>query len=352
MEGDIVWIVEIKLPLKIFGSEEFFLTGWVYDTSVENVTSHFPWIRSLHPETEFAPEKLTRNEWKEDFEALYYIVKYNYPYLWVNERQYRYNWLDLEDYYMKRLNEIETNEEFLDLTREAVRALQNGHTQIVTYESLKKYREIMTGKALWSEILNENIIEANKYWEELWRYSCPEVLFSYIGGEYVAVDGIGDWEEKYQIKKGAKVLKINGKNVDEAINLVKKKTQVWYDCDRDKLFMEYLNPTVFGENTTFTIKRVNGTIVTRTIECVSEDPYKEYFKSNAPNLEFKKWEHKRVAYIRIRSFSLEKMEEDKSKLLEFYKSIEDYDVLIIDLRGNEGGNDIYWKENYTGKKTL
>jgi len=128
LEGFALRIVEIKVPLTVLDGEGFFLTGWVYDNLVKNTISHFPWIRSLYPETGFDPEKLTKNEWKEDFEALYYIVKYNYPYLWVKERTHGYNWLDLKDYYMERLDEVETNEEFLDLMREAVQSLQNGHT--------------------------------------------------------------------------------------------------------------------------------------------------------------------------------------------------------------------------------
>ena len=333
IEGDALWTVEIALPLADLDSEGFFLTGWVYDTSVKNITSHFPWIRSLYPEADFDPE-LTKNEWKEDFEALYYIIEYNYPYLWVKERTHGYNWLDLREEYMGRLEKIETNEEFLDLMREAVQTLQNGHTRIYPPKWIN-FEE-------WD--LGEKAKEASKYWEELWDYSCPEVFFSYIGGEYVAVDGIGDWEEKYGIEKGAKVVRINGKDVNEAIESVKTKTQVWYDCDRGKLFMWYLDPVAFGENTTFTIKKSDETTVKRDIGCISKDPYEEYFSIDKPNLEFKKWEDKKVAYVKIRSFGGD-IDKDRSKLLEFYKTIKGYKALIIDIRGNRGGPYMYWMNN-------
>jgi hypothetical protein len=191
LEGFALRIVEIKVPLTVLDGEGFFLTGWVYDYLVKNVTSHFPWIRSLYPEIGFNPEKLTKNEWKEDFEALYYIVKYNYPYLWVKERTHGYNWLDLKDYYMERLDEIETNEEFLDLMREAVQSLQNGHTIVFSYRDIEFWRVAYSG------ILTDEILEANRYWEEKWKYSCPEVFFCYIEGEYIAIGGIDNWKEKY-----------------------------------------------------------------------------------------------------------------------------------------------------------
>ncbi|MEA1994448.1 MAG: S41 family peptidase [Euryarchaeota archaeon] len=350
LEGDALWAVEIALPLADLDCDGCYLTGWIYDISVKNYTAHFPWIRSLKQETGFNPE-LTKNEWKEDFEALYYIIEYNYPYLWVKERTHGYNWLDLKDEYVQRLDKIETNEEFLSLMREAVATLQNRHTQVVSYEYLEKYKETMLSiDNSWSEMLNETVIGANKYWEELWNYFCPEVFFSYIGGEYLAVDGIGDWEEKYGIEKGAKVLKVNGRDVDAVIESIKTETLVWHDCDRDKLFTRYLDPVAFGENTIFTIKKSDGTTVEERIDCVSEDPYKEYLHSNTPNLEFKKWEDKKVAYVKIRSFGAD-IDKDRSKLLEFYKTIKDYKTLIINILGNRGGPYRYWMNNIVSPLT-
>ncbi|MEA1993015.1 MAG: S41 family peptidase [Euryarchaeota archaeon] len=322
--------VEIKVPLSLLG-KELFLTGWVHDSSVKNITSHFPWIRSLKQETDFDSE-LTRSEWKEDFEALCYIIEYNYPYIWVKERTHGYNWLDLKDKYMQRLDEIETNEEFLSLMRKAVATLQNGHTGLLDPEWVKN----------WD--FGEGTKEAYMYWGEAWSYSCPEVFFSCIGGEYIAVDGLGNWKEKYGIEEGAKVIEVNEKNVDDAVDSVKTDTRVWHDCDRGKLFMRYLDPTVFGENTTFTIKKSDGAEVKKTIECVSKDPYEVYFQNNKPNVEFKKWEDKKIAYMKVRSFGRNR-EKDRSRLLEFYNTIEGYKALIIDIRGNGGGDNTYWPNN-------
>ena len=41
-------------------------------------------------------------------------------------------------------------------------------------------------------------------------------------------------------------------------------------------------------------------------------------------------------------------QEDYDILMEFYNSISDFDHLIIDIRGNPGGNDYYWLENIAG----
>jgi len=339
LEGFALRIVEIKAPLAVLDGEGFFLTGWIYDNIVKNVTSHFPWIRSLYPETGFDPEKLTKSEWKEDFEALYYIVKYNYPYLWVKERIYGYNWLDLKEYYMERLNEIETNEEFLDLIREAVQSLQNGHTMVFNYKTIEFWR------VAYSDIITDEVLEANRYWEEKWEYSCPEVFFCYIEGEYIAIGGIDNWKEKYGIEEGSKVIEVNNIDVDEAVNSIIQKTHVQQDRDKDKLFVDYLDPNFFGENTIFTIKNPDGNTVRKSIQCNSEESWRELFTliyggSNSP-FEFRKWEDKKTAYIKVRTFPYGKLEEDRPILLDFYRTIKDYDTLIIDIRGNLGGNTSY-----------
>ncbi len=241
--------IEVAIPRSLCG-EGCFLTGWVYNDEIGMATAHFPWIRSLEQDTGFDPE-LTRNEWEEDFEALYYLVKYNYPYLWLKERTHGYNWLDLKDEYMERLNEIETNEEFLSLMREAVNTLQNAHTAVLASKWIEKY----------NHYVGEGNKEAYAYWKKKWEYSCPEVFFRYFGGEYVAIDGLDGWKKKYEIEGGDKVIEINGKNVDDAIKSVKTQAQILYDPRRDKLYMHYLDPSPFGEETTFTIRKLDETIV-------------------------------------------------------------------------------------------
>ena len=250
---------------------------------------------------------------------------------------------------MERLDKIETNEEFLDLMIEAVKRLQNCHTSLVSSEKVEKYKNSLTVSPI------ENVVEANKYWGGLrdYRptiidYSCPEVFFYYSGGEYIAIGGFDEWEEKYRIEEGSKVIEINGINADKTIETLTEKTYVWYDPDRKKLFMNYLDPTLFGESAIFTIKNSDGNTVKKSIRCVSKGAYKELLKflygDSDSNLEFRKWGDKKTAYVRIRSFAHDSFE-DRSKFLEFYKTIKDYNVLIIDIRGNSGGYDVYWQDN-------
>jgi C-terminal processing protease CtpA/Prc len=330
--------IEMTLPVALIDSPGFFITGWVYDTSLENVTAHFPWVRSLYSETEFDPDTLTKNEWKEDFEAFYYLVKLNYPYIWVKERTHGFNWLDLKDDYMERLDNIETNEEFFGIMKEAVATIHNGHTHFLLHP-LPYYS------------VGDSIKDAMAYWESMQVYALPEVFFFYQGGCYTAGAGIKTWEEKYEIEKGSTVIAVNGTPVHEAVkSLLYKKGLPLHDRDRDIFFMKYLHPAYFGEEAVFTIENSQGKSVDIHIECMIMDSYEDYIKTwyeifpKKENIEFKLLEDKKVAYMRIRRFSMETPEE-LSKLSEFYRTINGYNTLIIDIRGNPGGSDFYWSDN-------
>lgn len=55
------------------------------------------------------------------------------------------------------------------------------------------------------------------------------------------------------------------------------------------------------------------------------------------------YDDRKAAYIKIDSFELTNYQEDKAALEAFFSKIEDVPNLIIDLRGNRGGSDLYWK---------
>lgn len=52
-----------------------------------------------------------------------------------------------------------------------------------------------------------------------------------------------------------------------------------------------------------------------------------------------------VAYLYIKSMDGGRVEEDGKEIRKFYEEIKDYEKLIIDIRGNSGGSDMYWMKN-------
>lgn len=64
----------------------------------------------------------------------------------------------------------------------------------------------------------------------------------------------------------------------------------------------------------------------------------------APNVLTGIIEQDNIAYIRVRSFGAQFIQNDKTKVLEFLTSVKDYPYLIIDIRGNVGGAERYWQD--------
>lgn len=63
------------------------------------------------------------------------------------------------------------------------------------------------------------------------------------------------------------------------------------------------------------------------------------------NLETQVIEEGKTAYMKIKAMaSFDKAFEDYNEMKKFLKGVEDYEKLIIDIRGNKGGHDDYWKD--------
>ena len=62
-----------------------------------------------------------------------------------------------------------------------------------------------------------------------------------------------------------------------------------------------------------------------------------------PVLETKVLVEDEIAYMKIIAMSNYRIEEDYDEIKSFLQQVEDYDKLIIDIRGNTGGSDEYWK---------
>jgi hypothetical protein len=310
----------------------------VHNEEYDVDTAHFPWVRSLLPDGTFDAEALTTSDYLEDFEALYYIMMYNYPYLSYVETTYGYDWLELMEERMDQAGSCQSNEEFFDMLLEAKNTLQNLHTSILTYSSFEYYgRDVLS--------FDDTIIEASKYWDPMLSYTpCyPDILFRHVGNAYVAVSGVSGWEELYGVEKGTKVLGVDGTQINEAVGSLAESTLLYYEASSDTPFLKYLYPSYFGADAVYELELPDGTILKTQIAYSLEGDfytmYSDYFGDDDSNLTLELWKDRGVAYMKINSFS-ETLDGDLPSLLQFYKDITDYDALIIDVRNN-GGGDFY-----------
>lgn len=78
------------------------------------------------------------------------------------------------------------------------------------------------------------------------------------------------------------------------------------------------------------------------VDEIKIDPNSNFLISDEPVLKTDILIEDELAYLKIRSMSAYHITEDYAKVNDFLKEVEDYDKLIIDIRGNGGGFDDYW----------
>lgn len=79
------------------------------------------------------------------------------------------------------------------------------------------------------------------------------------------------------------------------------------------------------------------------IDDIELDPNSKFLIRDGPVLETKVLIENKIAYMKIEAMSFYHISEDYPIIKDFLIEIEDYEKLIIDIRGNGGGRDQYWK---------
>ncbi|MFX0078544.1 MAG: S41 family peptidase [Candidatus Hermodarchaeota archaeon] len=301
---------------------------------------------------EIHPKDMTEQDWLEDLKSLFSLMKDNNPYLPLKERMLGYRWLNLYEGYRNRIRDSHSLEGYLEVIFDAVQSLQNGHSVIISpdwldgFYDVKYYRETSP----FCDIFSDELKKYYKYWEPILgkflkkRNSLNyDAGIWYNNGDYFVEDGYGNWEEKYE--RHSRVIAVNDKPIDEAVRDCYEKAILNWDFKRKKFFLFRLAPRCFGLDAVFTIETKSGDEKKVVFETSFEYPYSLFTVYPAPRLETKVWPKKKAGYVRIGDFSDNLEQDDNKVLLEFYKTVEEFDLLIIDVRGNQGGSYGPWMRN-------
>jgi len=284
-------------------------------------------------------------DWLEDFDSFYHFIEKNYPYIWLKERTHGYNWLDLKSYYEDRIRNATSNEEFLQILFDALQALQNRHTQIEYPGNIAQYHADYENWYPLNEVFSDEVLNVADYWEPLF-FDCYrekyrekyEVLIAYEKGDYI-IDDDESFEQLYGT--GLKITKVNGKPIDEAVKECFEQDYLDWDFIRNKTYIWMISPRSFGSDAEFTIKNSTGHETIITFETISEYSLHPYTYPE-DMIDTQIWEDKNASYIYIKNFVNEYLNPYIDEILNFYHQIEDYNYLIIDIRGNPGGNYAAW----------
>jgi C-terminal processing protease CtpA/Prc len=308
--------------------------------------------------SEIGKEQLSTEQKLEDFDYLYETMKNNYPFFDVKKRMLGYDWLANKEEFRKRIKETKNDRDFYTELNKIINLAQNAHTHILDgafYDELKEiYQDPQAGYSPSRRAIlnNEKAIEMSKYWQnKLSTYdNYIPIIFRYVEGKYVVLDGN---LEDYDIQKGSKLTKVNDVEIDQYIKSLSDKMYLYYDYKLNKQKLDEL--IIFTEPN----ESVNMTLLTpdnKSLEAtVLEDEFSsEVYERNygieeeERNYRLEILENNKTAYIQLKSMmSTDRFstEEDGKAIYDFLQKIEDYPYLIVDIRGNGGGSDGYWRNN-------
>jgi tetratricopeptide (TPR) repeat protein len=288
---------------------------------------------------------MTREAWLQDFDSFYNIIKDNYPFLSVKERMFGYNWLNLKDDFKKRLEKARNDFDCLEVFMDAVTALQNRHTRLMRPGGFDRTLQ---------DILGSSVVEANQRWAPLFdeydqnnSFLDYDAHVAYENGHYRIVGGADNWVERYG--RDSCVVEVNGVLIDDSVRSKYMKYPFSYDYLRMKPYLGVVRPRVFGRDAEFKIRNTDGVdklvrfrIIKTHDTFASTNPM--YFGSHGEpvRIKTKLWPNIKAAYVWIRDFV---DNQDRETLLSFYRKVEDYELLIIDVRGNDGGSYNPWLNN-------
>jgi len=317
---------------------------------------------------------LTAEEKMEDFRYMFNTIRDNYPFLWVKARTDGFDWVAHEEEFEEWAREAEDDRAFAKAINRMLLLLDNGHTRICTGRSVTGYNRLGAEYKPWKEEAAKTTPERADYWAKLagvepssTMLPATEPFFArYSKGKYIVVDVAPEQGLSEIIPVGSTVLEVDGQPVDQYVRSFHGKMVLKYDPLRNKLYLPFLtlqSEAQAGGNATVELMKPEGD----TIEVQVPRKVKPWNPRYTwpPGFQESRglkttptpgstaaqgWKTRNlyatvindsVGYIQIRQM-LQNPDEDMKVVRDFMQSAKSLPYLIIDIRGNQGGSDMYW----------
>lgn len=300
--------------------------------------------------------ELTSKQKEADFKYLTKLVRDVYLYNDYNVKIKRLeNIVNLENQYIERAVNSKSNEEFFEIFYEYIERLhQTGHAY---FASATDFNHLSKS---WQQFYQfyYNFKEPSYYYSDYWRtiernlisnwYAYSNLDSEYKNGKYyVARDCYLDLNHQILIPAGSQILRMNGLTPDQYVKTVQNKIWLQFDLDKQKVFLDNLLTVDPGEkflgwNIQFKFPR--GQISEKLIPKIKDYGFNENkTEQNTLCQELKP----NIGYIRIANFFPGIFSNSDSQLIyKFLKKANGrYKKLIIDIRGNDGGEPVFWMDS-------
>lgn len=307
------------------------------------ITQHV-WVKN----EQTSVKELTAEQKKADFRYLTKLAGNYYPFGRVNVKV-----KGLEDFkavkeeYIVRAGKTKDNTEFIKLVNEYLQRIhQTGHEYVLSKEEAEVFNTF-SYRALLK--LKKEDFNKTEYWNNL-LYQTTVGTYSDLaiqynnGGYYLQKDY---YLKDLFLQAGTQITRVNGQDTDGYVKSLQNKHWLRFDSFKEKVYIS--NPFLVDNEDGKTeweveFKLPGGKLVASPI--VKRFGYKldTRMDNNPYNSMFCRELNNTTGYIRVYYFPGD-YHADYNIIQDFMKASGGrYNKLIIDIRGNNGGNTDYWKK--------
>lgn len=302
---------------------------------------------------------LSTEEKLEDFSYLFETLWENHPYIELKSRVEGYNWLEHEKEFEDAVRASKNDREFAKVIQRMLLMLNNGHTSVLSPQTYDLITSLPAGMEPWREEAAKTNAKAVETWfmdamsmvPQYPKGSTLPFRAMYCQGEYVVYWVGEDLASEKNVPLGSTVVRIDGLRVQGFVRTLRGSTVLRYDPVRGLLFQSQLSLPYRPESYGVEFRSPDGTIVRADIGPTKltgsiQVPVLPANIRSMTGISTYMLADGQVAYVHIpQMIQYEESETWARELREFYATISDTKALIIDLRGNGGGDSRFWMLN-------
>ena len=229
--------------------------------------------------SEYEERHLTKEQMLSDYEYLYDHLYTNSLVKDQAEKYLDFDYEKLHEEYKERISNCEDEYEFYSLLVSFNAKMPGGHS-FVSAPQEHIYSTFPLGEQIGNkEVINTNYSYYKQFEDRMFSYDQKFVYFCYLNGEYITLYDNFDEEELIPGIKDAKLLTLDGKDVNDMIGELDTIQKYSYDAGNDRMFVSELvfNDGV-GKKYVAEIELPDGTIVTKDLYNCCEHVTATYFK--------------------------------------------------------------------------
>jgi len=273
-------------------------------------------------------QSFTKAQMREDLDTLIYTIARISPHIAVKKDLWKYDALQEIRHLRKRIDTISSDLSYYILLEQALTLPQDGHTSI--WYPLSDWAQPLSNT--YRQIRNS------------FKMAIPN---TYVNGKYIIREAFVYGMDTIGI--GSEITQIEGQPVDIYVRQHISGREYAYDMKQGKFFGAgfFKNfETIFLDSLSYRFRLPSGIVKNLKIPTREFTRYVpvQYKRKNVTRVEF--WEPENILYVRLTEMNADSIPFLQRELARYKDRTQDIKRIIIDFRGNPGGDDTTWQSLY------